>query len=44
MDGKNKTDMASYKFWQTQPVTSFGKNHTATIRIRLTYYTRGSKK
>jgi glycylpeptide N-tetradecanoyltransferase len=25
MDGTNKTDMASYKFWQTQPVTSFGK-------------------
>ena len=24
--GKNQKDMASYKFWQTQPVPSFGDN------------------
>lgn len=26
--GKNKKDMASYKFWQTQPVPKFGMPHT----------------
>lgn len=25
MSGKNQKDMASYKFWQTQPVPRFGK-------------------
>ena len=27
ISGKNQKDMASYKFWQTQPVPRFGKIH-----------------
>lgn len=26
VSGKNQKDMASYKFWQTQPVPRFGQS------------------
>lgn len=29
--GKNQKDMASYKFWQTQPVPSFNDNSKKTV-------------
>ncbi|KAF2436878.1 N-myristoyl transferase [Tothia fuscella] len=31
VDGKNKKDMASYKFWQTQPVPSFDEARSKNI-------------
>lgn len=30
--GKNKKDMASYKFWATQPVTRFGMSPDGILR------------
>ena len=34
VSGKNQKDMASYKFWQTQPVPRFGQSFNLTTDVR----------